>query len=240
MIYVFDKKFCWNVSLFLQLWVAPIIWYSYCLIKSATTPEQYGAATVYSCVLVGLFSVSTFFHIVAARGKDRCVHVILLSREKKYKAAFLYYTYSKYWCTQNIKWDLESWQEEEEKAKRNAYFIVLAPYELCKIKCRLIYYVINTRCVNQYEMNYEFFSQVYKPLIFYNLKCCLKNICYRGENLTSSASIAIMFLSHQNNLFWHAPQIFWCIESKEYWIVSASRYVVVHMIANEICDKPYV
>merc|ERR1712051_318700 len=53
------------------LWVVPIIWYSYCLVKSATTPEQYGAATVYSCVLVGPFSVSTFFHIVAARGKDR-------------------------------------------------------------------------------------------------------------------------------------------------------------------------
>ena len=69
---LFDKTFCWNVFFF-QLWVVPIIWYSYCLVKSATTPEQYGAATVYSCVLVGLFSVSTFFHIVAARGKDRFV-----------------------------------------------------------------------------------------------------------------------------------------------------------------------
>lgn len=59
------------------LWVAPIIWYSYCLIKSATTPEQYGAATVYSCVLVGLFSVSTFFHIVAARGKDSLIRDLL-------------------------------------------------------------------------------------------------------------------------------------------------------------------
>jgi len=59
------------------LWVIPITWYSYCLIQSATTPEQYWAAAVYSCVLIGLFSVSTCFHTVASQGKECLLRDVL-------------------------------------------------------------------------------------------------------------------------------------------------------------------
>jgi len=52
------------------LWVLPITWYSYCLILSASTPKQYFAAWVYGCVLVGLFSVSTCFHMIASLEKN--------------------------------------------------------------------------------------------------------------------------------------------------------------------------
>ena len=54
----------------LQLWVIPIIWYSYCLIMSAETPQQYWAAWIYGFVLTGLFSVSTIFHAIASFEKS--------------------------------------------------------------------------------------------------------------------------------------------------------------------------
>ena len=53
------------------LWVIPIMWYSYCLIMSAETPKQYWAAWIYGCVLIGLFSVSTIFHVIASFEKSR-------------------------------------------------------------------------------------------------------------------------------------------------------------------------
>jgi monocyte-to-macrophage differentiation protein len=59
------------------LWVFPIIWYSYCLIISAVTPKQYWAAWIYGCVLIGLFSVSTCFHVFASFGKSNWIRDIL-------------------------------------------------------------------------------------------------------------------------------------------------------------------
>ena len=53
-----------------QLWVIPIIWYSYCLIMSAESPQQYWAAWIYGFVLTGLFSVSTIFHAIASFEKS--------------------------------------------------------------------------------------------------------------------------------------------------------------------------
>ena len=60
----------WHDFLYFQLWVIPITWYSYCMILSANTPKQYYAAWVYGCVLVGLFLVSTCFHVIASLEKS--------------------------------------------------------------------------------------------------------------------------------------------------------------------------
>ncbi len=53
-------------------WVIPVTWHSYCLVISATSPMQKWAAYIYASVLIGLFSVSTLFHIFACFGKYRC------------------------------------------------------------------------------------------------------------------------------------------------------------------------
>lgn len=59
------------------LWVMPVTWYSHCLVMSAVTPQQYGAAIIYGCVLIGLFSVSTFFHVFASIGRNDWIQEIL-------------------------------------------------------------------------------------------------------------------------------------------------------------------
>ena len=56
--------------LYFQFYIIPVIWHCHNLIHEAKTSKEFLSSTIYSAVSIGLFSVSTIFHIIACCGQN--------------------------------------------------------------------------------------------------------------------------------------------------------------------------